>query len=209
MHQTTLHAHRTLALAAAVAALVLVTGSSTAMAQDHVYFLSYFSNVHKPGAPDGTLRLTNDGHQRSGIDPAAGDLCASIYVFNNREEMEECCSCPVTPDGYLSLSVNTSLTDNPLTPETFSGRGLIEVVSSLPVAGACNPVVSTPKPGIHAWITHPEALDASGRFALSVEQLTDSNLGSEEAADLAETCESMYSLTVCAPCSCSCTDAGR
>ena len=80
MHQTRLHAYRVLALAAATAALVLVTGRSTAMmAQDHAFLLTYFSNAHKVGAPDGTLRLTNDGNV-SGYFPA-GDLCASIYVF--------------------------------------------------------------------------------------------------------------------------------
>jgi hypothetical protein len=198
MHQTTLHAYRALALAAAAAALVLVTGGSTAMAQDHVYFQSYFANVHKPGAPDGTLRLTNDGN-------SASDLWADIYVFNDDEQMEECCSCEVTPNGYLSLSVDKDLTGNPLAPERFHGRGLILVVSS----ATFDPTDPVPKRGIRAWITHPEALATEGQYSLSVEQLTDSNPGSEEVAELAETCSFMLSLSVCAPCSCSCTDAGR
>jgi hypothetical protein len=202
MHRIRLHTYKALALAAAAAALVLVSGSSTATAQDHAFFLSYFSNAHKAGAPDGTLRLTNDGHQLSGTDPAAGDLCASIYVLGDRQEMEECCSCKVTPNGYLSLSVDGDLTGNPLTPEVFHGRGLIEIVSSLPVAGICDPLDPTPKPGIRAWITHPEALGTNGGFSLTVEQLTDSTLGSEAAAVLAETCSILNSITSSEPCHC-------
>src|SRR5271167_3381130 len=181
MHQTTLHAYRALALAAAAAALVLVTGSSTAMAQDHAFFLSYFSNAHTAGAPDGTLRLTNDGNN-------ASDLCASIYVFNADQEMEECCSCPVTPNGLLTLSVNNNLTSNPLDRGRTLNRGAIEVVSSK-LSGVCDPTVLTPHVGIRGWLTHVEALGTNRGFSLSVEQLTDSNLGSEEATvSLAETC---------------------
>src|SRR5271165_654768 len=181
MHQTRLHAYRMLALAAATAALVLVTGSSTAMAQDHVYFLTYFSNAHTAGAPDGTLRFINDGN-------TAGNLCASIYVFNADEEMEECCSCPIAPNGLLTLSVNNNLTIDPLVGGAKPDRGVIKVVSSK-LSGVCDPIVSTPHVGIRGWLTHVEALGTNGGFSLSVEQLTDSNLGSEEATiSLAETC---------------------
>jgi hypothetical protein len=197
MHQTTLHAYRTLALAAAAAALVLVTGGSTAMAQDHVYFQSYFANAHTPGAPDGTLRLTNDGN-------SASDLWADIYVFDDDEQMEECCSCTVTPNGYLSLSVDKDLTGDLVAPLRFHDRGLILVVSSA-TFGATAPV---PKRGIRAWITHPEALATEGQYSLSVEQLTDSNLGSEEATVLAETCISIMSLADDGGV-CNCKDAGR
>ena len=202
MHQTTLHAYRILALAAAAAALVLVTGGSTATAQDHVYFLTYFSNANTAGAPDGTLRFINDGN-------AAGNLCASIYVFNADEEMEECCSCPIAPNGLLTLSVNNNLTIDPLVGGAKPDRGVIKVVSSK-LSGVCVPTASTPHVGIRGWLTHVEALGTNGGFSLSVEQLTDSNLGSEEATvSLAETCAFMLSLGVCAPCACSCTDAGR
>jgi hypothetical protein len=196
-HQIRLHAHRMLALAAAAAALVLVTGSGTAMAQDHAFFLTYFSNAHKPGAPDGTLRLTNDGHT------SAGNLFADIYIFNDDEQFEACCSCEVTPNGYLSLSVDKDLTENLLTPENFHGRGLIMVVSSA-TFGATAPV---PKRGIRAWITHPEALATEGQYSLSVEQLTDSNLGSEEETALAETCS--FDLSLSTGAACGCKDAGR
>jgi hypothetical protein len=131
-------------------------------------------------------------------------------VFNADEDMEGCCSCPVTPNGLLTLSVNDNLTSNPIGGGRKPDRGVIEVVSSNAQQGYCNPVVSTPHVGIRGWLTHVEALGTNRGFSLSVEQLTDSNLGSAEAAvALAETCEFILSLTICAPCGCSCTDAGR
>src|ERR1700730_13222639 len=50
-----------LAFGALAAALILALGSTPAVAQDAPYALSYFSNAHTTGAPDGVLRLVNDG----------------------------------------------------------------------------------------------------------------------------------------------------
>jgi hypothetical protein len=104
-----------LAFGPMAAALIFAWGSTTAVAQDHVYGLSYFSNAHTRNAPDGVLRLVNDGTV-SDASPA-GDLCASVYVFDSKEEMNECCSCRITPNGILSLSVNTNLTSDTVTAE--------------------------------------------------------------------------------------------
>ena len=64
-----------------------------------------------------------------------------------------------------------------------------------------------PKAGIRAWITHREALGINQGFSLTVEQLTDSTLGSEESAELALAC-SVY-LEVDTGGICYCNDAGR
>src|ERR1035438_10740006 len=78
----------------------------TAMAQDlDFYFTTYFSNANTAGAPDATVRIVNDGG-------SGGNLYADIYVFDDSEELTECCSCPITPDGLLSESVNRNLTAN-------------------------------------------------------------------------------------------------
>jgi len=206
MHQIRLHVYKMLALAAAAAALVLVNGSASAMAQDHVYFLGYYANANTPGAPDGTLRLANDANV-SDTSPA-GDLCASIYVFDNRERIAECCTCKVTPNGYLSLSVNQALTSDPLGggPQKLT-RGLIKVLSSARQSEYCDPTHPVLKRGIRAWITHPEALATKGQYSLSVEQLTDSTLGSPELADLPEDCGVILELDVGGICDC--TDSGR
>src|ERR1700730_9167701 len=85
---------KSLAFGAMAAALMLALGSSTAVAQqdeDDIYALSYYSNANKAGAPDGVLRVVNDGFL-SDASPA-GVLFASIYVFECLEELAECCSC--------------------------------------------------------------------------------------------------------------------
>ena len=138
---------KSLAFGAMAAALTLALGSTTAVAQDHIYGLSYFSNAHTRNAPDGVLRLVNDSTV-SDASPA-GDLCASVYVFDSREEMNECCSCKVTPNGILSLSVNTNLTSDTVTGRVPT-RGIIKVVSSKPVAGWCDsgPRLRKPASGV-------------------------------------------------------------
>ena len=88
---------------------VMLLGGS-ALAQNagdrSVYFVTYFSNSLTSGAPDETVRLINDGD-------TGGNLWASFYVFDDSQELQECCSCEVSPDGLLSESVNNELLANP------------------------------------------------------------------------------------------------
>ena len=148
--------------------LVLVLGivfSVAASAQiTDVYWTTYFSNngvVLDGDAPtngipitfgngnDSSIYIINPGVQGAPIDPttglfsATGYLCANIYVFDKGQEMAECCSCPISPNGILSLSVGANLTLNPLTGVPLTG-GVIKLVSSQPVsvAGAGNSLTS-------------------------------------------------------------------
>jgi hypothetical protein len=173
---------KTLALSSVAVVLVFTLGSTGAVAQDNVFALSYFSNANTLGAPDAVLRLVNDGTV-SDASPA-GDLCASVYVFDSREELNECCSCRITPNGILSLSVNTNLTADTLTGRSLT-RGIVKVVSSSLSAGSCSAAVMA-QAGIRGWITHVQR--ASRGFSLTEEELTDSTYGSRESADLAEDC---------------------
>jgi len=184
---------KSLVFGAMAAALILALGSTTAVAQsgfDDVYAVSHFSNAHVTGAPDGVLRLVNDGSV-SDASPA-GDLCASVYVFDSNEELNECCSCKITPNGILSLSVNKNLTSNTLTGVT-PARGVIKDVSSLPVAGKCDATAQTQQQGIRGWITHPQKGTGTG-FGLTEEELMDSFLSTAEANDLAEDCKVLIEL---------------
>ena len=184
---------KSLVFGAMAAALILALGSTTAVAQsgfDDVYAVSHFSNAHVTGAPDGVLRLVNDGSV-SDASPA-GDLCASVYVFDSNEELNECCSCKITPNGILSLSVNKNLTSNTLTGVT-PARGVIKDVSSLPVYGKCDATAQTQQQGIRGWITHPQKGTGTG-FGLTEEELMDSFLSTAEANDLAEDCKVLIEL---------------
>jgi hypothetical protein len=166
------------------------------------YALSYYANAHTVGAADGTLRLLNDGNA-SDASPA-GDLCAAIYVFDDNENMQECCSCRITPNGYLSLSINSNLTaNNP--PNKALHRGVIKILSSAPTAGVCDSTTTNIHRGIHGWLTHIEKVGTG--FDHSTEDLKDSTLGMSEAGDLAEDCSLIRNNGVTGVCSC--TDAGR
>src|SRR5580704_3126221 len=84
-------------------AVVTVLGVSSAMAQSDTYQVTYYSNAHTTGAPDGKVRIDNPGADN------AANLCADIYVFDNTEEMLECCGCQLTPDGLRTFSINSDL----------------------------------------------------------------------------------------------------
>jgi hypothetical protein len=184
------------------AALILALGSTTAVAQDNIFALSYFSNAHTTGAPDGALRLVNDG-TLSDSSPA-GDLCASVYVFDSAEELNECCSCRITPNGILSLSVNTNLTSNTLTGK-LPTRGVVKVVSSKLSGGICDAKAVAPQTGIRGWLTHIQQTSTTS-FSPTEEELLDSTYGSSESADLAEDCTVLIELGSGAG-KCSCRDS--
>ena len=194
---------KSLVFGAMAAALILAVGSTPAVAQDNIFALSYFSNAHTTGAPDGTLRLVNDGTV-SDSSPA-GDLCASIYVFDSSEELNECCSCRITPNGILSLSVNTNLTSNTLTGK-LPTRGVVKVVSSKLSGGSCDAKAVAPQTGIRGWITHVQK--GTTAYSLTEEELLDSTYGSAESADLAEDCTVLIELGSGAGV-CSCADTTK
>jgi hypothetical protein len=158
----------------AIAALVLLCGSAWAAtpAADTLK-VDYFANANT-SSPDSTVRIINPG-------TTYANLCANVYVFDTHEELSECCSCTVTPDGILQLSVNTDLTANPLTGVTLN-TGVIKVVSASPVGGLCPvPANANPTPALRVWTTHVQSGNAiteteSGDATLSANEVTALNL---------------------------------
>jgi hypothetical protein len=161
-------------------AVALVLGVGTASAQDSIYDVGYFANANASGAPSAQLRLTNDGAD------SAANLCANIYVFDTAEEMQECCSCEITPDGYLDLSVNTNLLGNILDHGTKPTRGVIKEVSGVvPPSGVCSPSnITNVGLVIKGWLTHVQKGATSGTFSISETPLTDSVLNGPEEQSL-------------------------
>lgn len=139
--------------------------------------VEYFANANTAGAPDATLRLTNPG-------TAGGNLCAAVFVFDANQEMSECCSCFVSPDGLRTLSVNTDLTGNPLTGVTLN-TGVVKIVSTGTTAGACPlPTKFTPIAAVRAWGTHIQ----NGSFAITETAAQDATLSSTEVGRLEAEC---------------------
>ena len=92
------------------------------------YFVTYYSNANTSGAPDGTLRLINDGEESTGS--VFHSLWAAIYVFDDSQEMRSCCACYISANGLLSESVNKELTANEFTGRGEMTRGVLKVISS-------------------------------------------------------------------------------
>ncbi len=191
-----------------ILAITLMLGGN-AFAQNvgdnSVYFVTYYSNANTSGAPDGTLRIINDGDQATTAPEGVenGTLWAHIYVFDDSQELRSCCACLITSDGLLSESVNKELTADEFTGRGQTQRGVIKVVSSASPDPTCN---IDPVPGLRGWMTHIQAttngipttsggLDTSkGPWFVTETLLADSNLGGTEAANLGALCS--YGLTI-------------
>jgi hypothetical protein len=148
-----------------------------AYAQDNTsYQLSYYDvSTHfdpsaggfgGPGSSGGTgdalLRVVNDGANGAGA-PGVGDVCANIYVFNDIQEQQECCSCPLTPNSLMTSSVIADLTSNPFNPHESLEAGVIKIIGSTggcsnsPTATTAASIVTIAR-GLHAWLNHTETM---------------------------------------------------
>jgi hypothetical protein len=169
-------------------ALVLGVVSGSAAAQDNSTFaVTYYSNANTTGAPDATVRVINDGNTGPSGDSSPGDLCAAFYVFDDSQEMQECCSCEVSADGLIAESVNRDLLGNSLT-SFVNHRGVIKLVSTSPnpSTGLCDPTAGAATAGIRGWATHIQR--ATSGYASTETAFHDANLASAELAGLQQFC---------------------
>lgn len=171
--------------------LIALALGGTATAQNvgdnSVYFVTYYSNSRTASAPDQTVRIINDGDTEA-------NLWASFYVFDDSQEMQECCSCEVTPDGLLSESVDHNLNSNSLTGQVNTA-GVIKVISSsVPATGPANffaqgDFSNTPTPGLRVWSTHIQrTTPTTGSFYVSETTAASANLAASEKSMLETLC---------------------
>jgi hypothetical protein len=172
----------------AIALLVGITGSAVAQevpvqgGDDSVYFVSYFSN-NVAAAPDETVRIIHDGSAvLINQVPTPENLWAAFYVFDDSQELTECCACQITPDGLLSESVKTQLTANTLTGKVPS-RGVIKVISS----ASPDPTNVIPTAGLRAWATHVQG-PSKNVYSITETMFADSNLTAGERNLLQNLC---------------------
>jgi hypothetical protein len=124
-----------------VLAAVLIMAALPSMAQvpSSAYMVDYFSNNPGPGgAADQQVRLVNVGVYGTPLTSPVGDVCSNVYVFDANQEMVACCSCRITPNGLLTLSVANGLTNNPVT-SVVPVNGAIKILNTV-AAASCNPV---------------------------------------------------------------------
>jgi hypothetical protein len=176
--------------------IALAFGTVSAMAQnapDDVYALGYYSGANIVGNPDTTVRVINDGSH------GEADLCAAFYVFDNSQELQSCCSCPVTADGIISESVNRNLLGNVLTA-AVNRAGVIKVLSTATATGgpfecsASAQYSGAVTPGIRGWITHIQAGRTAVTPQITETTLKDSNYTTLETSDLETECQFLIRL---------------
>jgi hypothetical protein len=168
---------KTLTLALVLVGLVTL-GANVASAQD-VFKVNYFSNNAAP-APDATVRIDNPGL-------TYGNLCAMIYVFDNDQQLTECCGCIETHNGLRTLSVRNNLTSNPLTG-IRSNNGVIKIVSAAVNNSPCDPTANVkPTANLRAWVTHIQNAVGTA-FPITETESSDSTLGATELANLQAQC---------------------
>jgi len=125
---------------------------------------------HSGGDGDALVHIVDVGNYEA--DPVDGHLCANIYVFDDDQEMQECCSCELTADSVKTISTINDLTSNPQFSSPL-GVGVIKIVTSVvnPVAGphcssggngapgtAGKLTVADLADGLTAWINHSETM---------------------------------------------------
>jgi hypothetical protein len=140
---------------------ILTTGG-----QDTAYQIRYASNLL---IGDSVVNITNSGAgATTGYPVQNGNLCANLYVYSPDEQLVSCCSCYVTPNALLALSVKGDLISNTLTPLVPSSIVLKMVGTKNSGAGQCNasnvgtPSVSDISAGLIAWGTTIHQLPAVG-----------------------------------------------
>jgi hypothetical protein len=163
---------------------------------DGPYKVKYAANLN---IGDSVINITNTGANGAGLGSGTtasvtGALCANVYVYNADEEIVTCCSCPVTPNGLVSLSGKSDLIANPLTPATPTSI-VIKLLATVPVGGSCTnsallagtPVLAN---GLAAWGTtlHANTSAAAGTYSVTETSFTSATLSAGELARLAYGC---------------------
>lgn len=181
-------------------AVMMLGGNALAqnVGDNSVYFVTYYSNANYEGAPSAVLRIVNDGDASTAETEGRpnGNLWASIYIFDDSQELQECCNCYISADGLLSEWVNGELLSNPLTGKV-NHRGVIKVISSTNP----DPTNNKLKAGLRGWATH---IQAASPYSITETPLADSNLVSAEQVALQESCSFAITLGSGAG-TCSCT----
>jgi len=130
-----------IAWAAAAVLLLVPVVSSAAWASGGHFYTTYYdvaSSVRTTGAGyggagfsggagDSLVRVVNPTHSDT---IQNGTICAMFYVFDDNEEMQACCGCPVTPDGLRTISVVNSLTTNWGFNHADLAAGVLDLVPS-------------------------------------------------------------------------------
>jgi hypothetical protein len=162
-------------------ALATVALSTVAFADD-TFQVRYAANLN---IGDSVVNFTNSGATVAG--GVSQNLCINLYAFDPQEELIACCTCSVTPNGLVSLSVVKSLISNPLTPAIPTSV----VIKAIASTGACNAsAVTNTAHGLLAWGTtlHQNTSTASPSYGVTETAFSDATLSEAELRHVTSFC---------------------
>src|SRR5271166_1717037 len=164
-------------------ALALATLAFSAVAfADDTFQIDYAANLN---IGDSFVNFTNSGNNV--VNGESQNICINLYTFDPQEELISCCTCNVTPNGLVSLSVIKSLISNPLTP-AIPTAVVIKAVAS---TGACNAsAVATTAHGLLGWGTtlHQNTSTATPTYAVTETPFSFADLTAAELTHITSTC---------------------
>ena len=160
---------------------------------DTPYQVRYASNLLNAG--DSVINITNSGARGAGLAAGTtaattGAICVNVYAFSPDEQMISCCSCPVTPNGLVSLSTRRDLVNNTLTPAVPTAI-VVKLLASTPVGGSCSGSAANPgelTSGMLAFGTTVHAGVAAGSTVITETPFLPATLSAGEAARLTNLC---------------------
>ena len=154
------------------------------------FLISYASNL---SVGDSVINISNSGANGASLQSGTvagivGSICVNVYAFTPDEQMVSCCSCPVTPNGLVSLSVKSDLASNTLTPAVPTAMVIKLVATAVqgtpgvtagPNAANCNNSAATVgQPaaalanGLSAWASTLHVTPAAGTFGVTENRFT-------------------------------------
>ena len=194
-----MHTKLSLTLAAMTLSMAAF-GQVGVVGQDTSFQIRYAANLT---SGDSVINLTNTGANGAslngpGFGGATGNICVNVYAFSPDEQLVSCCSCLITPNGLVSLSVNNDLVSNTLTgvrPNSVvvklvntlagaTGTGTSCTNSAALANQAAFPIV----PGMLAWGTTVHAGAVAGSFATTETAFSPATLSAGELASITNRC---------------------
>jgi hypothetical protein len=165
-------------------ALATLAFSTVAFAQSDVFQIKYAANLN---IGDSFVDFTNSG--ATVANGVSQNLCINLYTFDPAEELISCCTCSVTPNGLVSLSVMKSLISNPLTPAVPTSV-VIKAVASTGVCNASAVAGASLAHGLLGWGTtlHQNTSTAAPSYSVTETAFSQAALTEAELAHITSTC---------------------
>ena len=110
---------------------------------------------------DSVINMTNSGARGAAFAAGfsastTGAICVNAYAISPEDEMINCCSCPVTPNGLVTLSARRDFFNNFYGPKPPTSL-VVKLFATVPARNTCissaydSSVIAAP--GLHAWGT--------------------------------------------------------